>query len=105
VRLEAIEALWHGHEEDLTDDERFLTAYIRAVASGTVDDAMFSRLADRGDVRTAVEYSAFIAFLVMTMRLWQALGVPDPSREEIDDLLAAYRAGSGPELDPAARIG
>ena len=36
VRLEAIEAILHGHEEDLTDEERDVAAYARAVANGTV---------------------------------------------------------------------
>jgi hypothetical protein len=105
VRLEAIEALWEGREEDLTEEERFRIAFIRAVASGTVDDRLFAQMCERLELRGAVEYSAFIAFLVMTMRLWQALGVPEPSREEIDQLLQAYRDGTGPEIDPRARIG
>lgn len=105
VRLEAIEALWQGHEEELDPEERFRVDYIRAVAAGTVDDERFTQLADRMGLRGAVEYSAFIAFLIMTMRLWQALGVPDPSPAEIDEMLSSYREGTGPEIDPAARIG
>jgi hypothetical protein len=105
VRLEAIEALWQRREEDLTEEERFLTAFIRAVATGTVDDDLFTRVCDRMGVRGAVEYSAFIAFLIMTMRLWQALGVPEPSPAEIDAQLESYRDGTGVEVDPRARIG
>jgi hypothetical protein len=105
VRLKAIEALWRGDEGDLTDEERFRVAYIRAVAAGTVDDEQFTELSHRLGVRGAVEYSAFIAFLIMTMRLWQALGVPDPSDAEIDELLQSYRDGTGPDIDPQARIG
>jgi hypothetical protein len=105
VRLEAIEALWQGREEDLDSEERFRVGYIRAVADGTVDDERFTALADRMGLRGAVEYSAFIAFLIMTMSLWQALGVPDPPPAEIDELLNSYRDGTAPEIDPAARIG
>jgi alkylhydroperoxidase family enzyme len=105
VRLEAIEALWHGREEDLNEEERFLVAYIRSVATGTVDDRQFDALTARMGERGAVEYSAFIAFLVMTFRLWQALGVPEPSPAEIDELLDSYRAGTGPAIDARARIG
>jgi hypothetical protein len=41
----------------------------------------------------------------MTMRLWQALGVPEPSTEAIDELLRSYHDGSAPMLAPDARIG
>jgi hypothetical protein len=105
VRVGAIEALWRGNEDQLTEDERVLVAYIRAVAGGTVNDEQFGALVQRGDLRTAVEYTAFICFLLMTMRLWQGLGVPDPTENEIDELIAAYRSGAGPQLDPHARIG
>lgn len=105
VRLEAIEALWGGHEEELNEEERFRVEFIRAVAAGTVDDELFTGMCDRLGLRGAVEYSAFVAFLIMTMRLWQALGVPDPTRDEIDQLLQSYRDGTAAEVDPQARIG
>jgi hypothetical protein len=105
VRLDAIETLWTGDEGCFTDEEAFLVQYIRAVASGTVDDGQFTRLVELRGLRGAVEYSAFIAFLIMTMRLWQALGVPQPTRDEIDELLRSYRDGTAPVIDPVARIG
>src|SRR6202034_2210095 len=52
VRPEAIQALWQGREEDLTDRERLFERYIRQVLTGTVDDdtwnAMREDLGDRG---------------------------------------------------------
>src|ERR1700754_2852033 len=36
VRMEAVEAIRFGHEEDLDDEERLLARYIRQVVSGTV---------------------------------------------------------------------
>jgi hypothetical protein len=105
VRLEAIEALWHGRDGELTGEERQLVHYIRQVESGTVSDASFAAIIARLGRRTTVEYTAFITFLISTLRLWQALGVPEPSDIEIEELLASYRKGEGPVVDPGARIG
>jgi hypothetical protein len=105
VRLEAIEAVWSGDDAALTADEQLLARYIRAVARGAVDDESFAALVDRSGVAVAVEYTAFITFLISTFRLWQALGVPDVKDEEVESMLAAYRVGTGPTVDPQARIG
>jgi hypothetical protein len=105
VRLEAIEALWERREGDLNDDERFLAAYIRAVVNGRLTDEQFEAMVQRSGKRAATEYTGFIAFLMMTFRLWMALGVPDPNTREIDEILRSYREGTGPEVLAQARIG
>ena len=105
VRPEAIEALRAGREEELTEDERQLADYIRRVESGTVTDEAFEALERRMGSRGALEYTIFIAFLIMTIRLHQALGVPDPSDEEIDRLLAELRDGTRQLPDFRERIG
>jgi hypothetical protein len=105
VRLEAIEAVWGEREDELTPEERQLADYIRAVARGTVDDAAFAAIVDRLGRRTAVEYTGFITFLISTFRLWQALGIPTAPAAEVEEMLAAYRAGAGPAVDPVARRG
>ena len=76
VRPEAIAALRSGREEELTVAERELAAYIRAVASGGVTDDAYAALERRLGQRGAVEYTIFIAFLMMTLRLFQAFGLP-----------------------------
>jgi hypothetical protein len=105
VRLEAIEALWERRERDLSDDETFLAGYIRGVIHGRLNDEQFDAMVARSGNRTATEYTAFICFLMMTFRLWMALGVPDPTTREIDDILRSYREGTGPQVAAAARIG
>lgn len=105
VRLEAIEAIWERRESDLIADEQLLAAHIRGVSTGTLTDEQFDAMVERLGKRGAVEYTAFIAFLVMTIRLWQGLGVPDPPAEEIDNLLRSYREGTSPAVAPEARIG
>ena len=63
------------------------------------------RLSDRFGDRGAVEFTVLVGFLLVTIRLWQALGVPEPSAEEIAALLDALRNGAIPLPDPEARIG
>jgi hypothetical protein len=105
VRMEAIDAIRARHDDDLTDEERAIVRYSRAVIGGYSDDASFQAMVDRLGLRGAVEFTAFIAFLLATIRLWQALGVPEPSSEEIDEMLDGYRSGATPLPDPKLRIG
>ncbi|MFC8663063.1 hypothetical protein [Streptomyces sp. NPDC057199] len=94
VRTEAIEALRYHREEELTDGERELARYIRQVVSGTVDQPTFDAVLDRMGTRGIVDYTAFILWLQWTLRMFQALGMEDPSDQEIDELLAAVKDGS-----------
>lgn len=105
VRPEAIVAIRSGDESALTDDERQIVEWARAVVSGTVTDERFARMVDRLGERGTVEFTLFVSFLLMTMRMWQALGVPDPTDEDIDRLVAGLIDGSIPTPDPDARIG
>lgn len=93
IRPEAIDALRSGDEARLDADERQQTEYIRAVVAGTVTEQQRNDLERVMGERGLLEYTAFITFLVMTIRLHQALGVPDPSDEEMDELLAGLRSG------------
>jgi hypothetical protein len=105
VRPEAIEAIRKGREEELTDDERQLATYARQVANGTVTDESYAAIEKRFGVRGGLEYTIFCGFLLMTIRLWMALGVPDMTDEETDELVQGLRDGSVEIPDPAARIG
>jgi len=105
VRPEAVEALLHHHEEDLNDEERELVAYARHFVAGGVTDEVYASLEQRLGQRGAVEFTVVVAFLLMTIRLWQALGVPEPSDQEVDALLAELLSGRTSLPDPDARIG
>lgn len=105
VRMEAIDALRAGREDDLTAEEHLVAGYARAVVAGTSDDVQFSVMVDLLGQRGAIEFTVFVAFLLATMRLWQALGVPEPSDGEIDEMLEGYRTGRTPLPDPKLRIG
>jgi hypothetical protein len=94
VRLEAIEALRSGHEENLTEDEALLTRYIRQVLAGTVDDETWDKILDRLGRKGIAEYTTFILLFNLILRSFQAFGVPAPSDEEIDRHIQALREGT-----------
>lgn len=105
VRPEAIEAIRKGHEADLTPEERQIVAFTRQVVAGEVTDERYAAMVERLGRRGALEFTIFVGFLLMTVRLWQALGVPDPTDDEIDDLFAGLVEGRIDIPSPDARIG
>jgi hypothetical protein len=105
VRPAAVEAVLGGDDAALTEDERQLVEYARSFARGTVDDEQYARIRDRFGPRGAVEFTVLLGFLTMTIRLWQALGVPEPTPVEVEALLQSLRDGTLELPDAAARIG
>jgi hypothetical protein len=105
VRLEAIEALRSGHEEDLNEDEQLLARFIRQTVSGTVDDDTFRAMHKRLGSRGIVDYSGFILWLQWIIRMMQMIQVDDPSEEEIDAIVHGLRDGSVPVPDFRQRLG
>jgi hypothetical protein len=105
VRLEAIDAILHGSEQELTEEERLLTEYIRQAVSGTVTDVSFAAIEELMGTRGAIDYTVFTLFLNFTLRMWQALDVPSPSMERVDELIEEFRSGERLPPDPAAHIG
>jgi hypothetical protein len=96
VRLEAIEALRAGREEELTDDERLLTTYIRQVASRTVTDETWDAMERRfGTVHGVVQYTMAIINMVGTILMHKAFGDPEISEEGLDELIREFREGRG----------
>ena len=104
VRLEAVQALRYGHEEDLTEDEAFLAEFIRACVSGTLSDALWDRMVARLGLKGTIEYALFCNYLLMTIRNMQALLGGEPSDEEIDQLIADLESGARELPDARVRI-
>jgi hypothetical protein len=102
--IETIEALRAGREQDLTEDEQLLATYIRQVVDGTVTDESFAAMEERLGSRGLVEYTIFIAFLQLIMRLYQAFGLDDPANEEIDEIVRQFRDGEREPPDFRLRI-
>jgi hypothetical protein len=105
VRPEAVEATLAGDDAALTPEELQLVEYARSFARGTVDDAQYAGIRERFGPRGAVEFTILLGFLTMTIRLWQALGVREPTEAEIDLLLQRLRDGTLEIPDAEARIG
>jgi alkylhydroperoxidase family enzyme len=105
VRPEAIRALRDGRDDDLTPDERELAAYIREVVHGRVRAESFAGIRKRFGDRGAVEFTSFVAWLMMTDRLMQAFHVPALSDEQLDELLQGFLDGTAEVPDPELRIG
>lgn len=104
VRLEAIKALRYGHEEDLTEDEAFLAAFIRACVSGTMTDEIWDRMVERLGLKGTVEYALFTSYLLMTIRNIQVLTGHEPPDEEIDRLIADLESGDREVPDFTVRL-
>lgn len=104
VRLAAVKALRYGREEELTEDERFLVEFVRAVASGTTSDELWDRMVDRIGVRGAVEYTCWIGYLLMTIRNIQTLTLFEPTDAEVDQMIAEFESGTRALPDPKAGI-
>jgi hypothetical protein len=104
VRIEAIEALRAGRDEDLTDDERLLAAFIRATVAGEVDDDLFARMRQRLGSRGLIEYAGFILWLQWIIRMMQVLDCHDPDDGEVAALIEGIKDGSIPVPDFRERI-
>lgn len=97
IRAEAIQALRAGREEDLTEDERLMTDFIRAVMRGTMNDDIWARFCARSTERGAVEFAVLTMFLQLIARMLLVLRLTPPkSREEIDQLIDDYKSGRQP---------
>jgi hypothetical protein len=70
-----------------------------------VTDELYEKMEARLGERGAVEYTIFIAFLQMTIRLFQAFGVPAPTDAEIDEMLRGFREGTLEIPDASVRFG
>jgi hypothetical protein len=97
VRPEALVALRHNRLDALTDDERLCVDFILATSRGTMTDDLWQRMLERmGSERGAVEFTFFILFLQLHIRLHQALDIPQFSEAQMDELLARLVDGTEP---------
>jgi hypothetical protein len=93
VRVEAIEALRDGRENDLTEREQLLTAFIREVATRSVTDETWDAVEQEMGTRAAVEVTIFACYFQFLVHLFMAFGGPITPREAIDDLITDIKEG------------
>jgi hypothetical protein len=104
VRPEAIKAVRDGKDDDLTDRERLLADHIRRVADGRVTTESYEAVQGELGVRGAVDYTACVGWLLLTMRLMCAFGVRDKTPAELDERIDALVARTIELPDPGARV-
>ncbi len=104
VRPEAILALIDGRTDDLTPEEREKELFIRAVINGTMSGDQYRSMEKLLGVRATVEVTCFTGHLVKTIRLMQAFGIPDVTREELREWVQALVDGEVDLPDHHARV-
>jgi hypothetical protein len=99
IRIEAIEALHGGREEEFTDDERQVVAFIRAVRDGTMTDEQWDAMTERlGTVRGTISFAFLTTTLWAIQHLMWAMGVPAIDKAQWEEMFRGYKDGT---LDPA----
>jgi hypothetical protein len=103
MRAKAVLAIVQHHDDDLTDDERLKADFIRAVVRGSMTGDLYKAVEDKLGVRATVELTGFTGHLLKTMRLMQAWGIPDITREQLEEFVQAIVDGDV-ELPSGARV-
>jgi hypothetical protein len=94
VRLEAIEAIRAGREDELlTDDEKLLARFIRGVIARELADDDWNAMEERIGKRGTIEYAIFIAFLQLILTLYHAFGLAPDSDVDVQAVIDAFKAG------------
>lgn len=97
VRIEALEALADGREEQLTDDERLKVGFIRTVRDGGMTDDLWNRVLEAlGSERGVVDYATMVLLLLFHHRFGWATGVKEMDHAAWRGMLAGFRAGDRP---------
>src|ERR1700709_1201456 len=93
-----------GRYSDLTPEEGEKDRFIRAVINGTRKAGQYESMEALVGTRAAVEITCFTGHLLKTMRLMQAFGVPDTSREHVTGWGQAIVDGRVGIPDSRARV-
>lgn len=103
VRAEAVLAVVRQDDGGLTPDEKLKSEFIRAVVRGTMTRELYTGVEEKLGVRATVEFTAFTGHLLKTARLMQAWGIPDITREQLEEFVQAIVEGRV-DLPEGARV-
>jgi alkylhydroperoxidase family enzyme len=87
VRPEAIRAILDNDERPLTPSERLLSRFARQIVHLEVTDETFAEVEAMLGPRATVDYVASVNMYRVVVQFSSALGIPQTSRAEIDELL------------------
>jgi hypothetical protein len=104
IEVETIEALRDGREEELSDQDRQVVAFIRAARDGAITDEMWDGMRERWTERGVIEFVWFVMVLHVHVRMMQAFDEVQITPEEYQDELDQLRAGTF-RLPPVVHFG
>jgi hypothetical protein len=97
IPVSTVRALRDGRLGDLSDDDRQVVAFVRAVRDGTVDDAMWQSMVARlGTERGVVELAFMVLTLLTHVRLNQLFDEVEITPGEFEELLILLEQGRYP---------
>jgi hypothetical protein len=95
VRIEALEAVVEGREEDLNDEEKQVIGFIRAIRDGGVTDEMWEAMKKRwGTDRGVIDFLSHALLLFWHHRFCWAVGAPEMSREAWWKMIGEFKDGT-----------
>lgn len=104
VRPEGLLAMFAGHRDGLTPNEREHDEFVRAVINGTMTESRYRSFERLVGIRAAVELTGLTGFYIATVRQMQAFGVPDTTREHLIEWLQAFVDGRIARADARTRM-
>ena len=95
VRIEAIEAIRAGREEEvLIDEEKVEARFVRGILARDLDDETWDSMEEIiGTQRGTVELAIFVGLLQLILTLYHAFGLPPDSDEEVQGVIDRFKAG------------
>lgn len=95
VRPDAIDALHEGREWDLTERERLLTAFIRAVLNEKMTAELWLKMEEQLGEAATVHYAIRICVHMLVSMLTRALNFyPEYTRQSVDRWVQAFKDGT-----------
>lgn len=94
VRTEALRSLRTGKEEGLTDDEKLIVRFTRAVRDGEMTDDLWNQMIERiGTLKGTIGLAYQVSISNAILQMMSVFGVPAITPDDWDQLIEAYEKG------------